>query len=76
MNQTLIIQLLFFTKGVISAPSAVYSTVYSFINILIFQLCLESIQMARQCSELDDNTHSGIIVLLDGPWIQLFVVDW
>jgi hypothetical protein len=40
--QTLIIQPIFFTKGAISAPSIVYKTDHSFINILIFQLCLES----------------------------------
>lgn len=41
-NQTLIIQPIFFTKGAISAPSIVYKTDNSFINIPIFQLCLES----------------------------------
>ena len=40
-NQTLIIQSTFFTKGAISAPSIDYKTDCSFINILIFQLCLE-----------------------------------
>jgi len=41
MNQTLIIQSIFFTKGAISAPYIDYRTDSSFINILIFQLCLE-----------------------------------
>lgn len=74
-NQTLIIQPIFFTKEAISAPSIVHKTDYSFINILILQLCFESTQMARQCSELDDSTHFGFNLLLDCPGGQLFFVD-
>lgn len=32
--------------------------------------------MARQCSELDDSTHSGFIMLSDAPRVQLFFMDW
>jgi hypothetical protein len=58
------------------APAVVYKTNYSFINIVIFHLCLENIQMVRKCSEFDDSIHSGFILLLDAPSIQLFFVGW
>jgi hypothetical protein len=32
--------------------------------------------MARQCSEFDDSTHSGFILLLDAPSVQLYFVGW